>query len=589
MAEFFGGSSKAERTHLSLLLSRKKMASIRDPVAVAGAVAPPAGTATLSELHGSAQAIRVLAPWIEVTGTGAADNPYSCSRADLSALMSCAAVLDNTVGGPAIVASRLSSAQMAALWDAVQSVGDGDSQEPLDLTLEHSRGSLELELSWRRDLLSSSARRAEIVVDVAGLEAVDVGAQAANVPDFLRLGMTWDKGSVASNETGSIEAYSIISYFAPELYSVGGFEDAASTGLAALRRLGSSLTRWLDERTGDPNIAANMTAQELAVTFRDYGVRLLPPPALRIAVAPGNARLSQLTTWLMRLKSIEKGDLTHIQEEVSLLPQALSSGRFLDQLHRILAGASASVVAESLTTLAKASGAADTTPSLKLASQLNVWLRGNHRATLDAASGDAAAKVTAIVQACADRESRAAQMTLAAASGRTAPTAGVDASSVGSSGPTVTRLSKADGPQIEALMLDGRFPAAVRKVEAILHDSSQQSHLALQLALSGASAGHPDGQPFALLVQIGCGHMAANALAITTKLNTIHTMHARMLGSVTGALVSESHVHHTDKRLAKEFHSNDWGLAAAKDSDKSVINFVAARNLGAHHTRGSHP
>ena len=133
VAEFFGGSSKAERTHLSLLLSRKKMASIRDPVAVAGAVAPPAGTATLSELHGSAQAIRVLAPWIEVTGTGAADNPYSCSRADLSALMSCAAVLDNTVGGPAIVASRLSSAQMAALWDAVQTVGDGDSQEPLDL------------------------------------------------------------------------------------------------------------------------------------------------------------------------------------------------------------------------------------------------------------------------------------------------------------------------------------------------------------------------------------------------------------------------------------------------------------------------
>ena len=266
-------------------------------------------------------------------------------------------------------------------------------------------------------------------------------------------------------------------------------------------------------------------------------------------------------------------------EEAAALPRVLATHFFLPQLARLIGGASADVVAESLSRLARAAGWQSESTSLRLAERVEAWLSVSHRATIDVATGDAASKVGAIEQAVVDKASRAASLS-SAAGGRSTGAAATDPGFAPGAGPVNSRLQQTDAPAVERLMLNGTFAHAVRKAEAVLGDPAQPDHLALQLALSGASRGHPEGRPFALLVQIAWNHTAASALSVTAKLHGLHGLHPRMLGAIAGQLVCPDHIHHVARQLAKEFSSNDWGSSAPKVADKSFVNFVAARNSG---------
>ena len=266
-------------------------------------------------------------------------------------------------------------------------------------------------------------------------------------------------------------------------------------------------------------------------------------------------------------------------EEAAALPRVLATHFFLPQLARLIGGASADVVAESLSRLARAAGWQSESTSLRLAERVEAWLSVSHRATIDVATGDAASKVGAIEQAVVDKASRAASLS-SAAGGRSTGAAATDPGFAPGAGPVNSRLQQTDAPAVERLMLNGTFAHAVRKAEAVLGDPAQPDHLALQLALSGASRGHPEGRPFALLVQIAWNHAAASALSVTAKLHGLHGLHPRMLGAIAGQLVCPDHIHHVARQLAKEFSSNDWGSSAPKVADKSFVNFVAARNSG---------
>ena len=97
-------------------------------------------------------------------------------------------------------------------------------------------------------------------------------------------------------------------------------------------------------------------------------------------------------------------------EEAAALPRVLATHFFLPQLARLIGGASADVVAESLSRLARAAGWQSESTSLRLAERVEAWLSVSHRATIDVATGDAASKVGAIEQAVVDKASRAASL-----------------------------------------------------------------------------------------------------------------------------------------------------------------------------------
>eukprot|EP00966_Prymnesium_polylepis_P180033 4168752-Prymnesium_polylepis.1 len=70
-------------------------------------------------------------------------------------------------------------------------------------------------------------------------------------------GLMFEKGSLslATPSSGGLSLYSFLVYFAPDLYSQDGFRDPQSVGMQSLRRLSAAFSRWVDERTGDPNYA----------------------------------------------------------------------------------------------------------------------------------------------------------------------------------------------------------------------------------------------------------------------------------------------------------------------------------------------
>ena len=559
------------------------MSSIR-AYALPGPAPVAPGTPKMVELNGTAKALKVMAPWAGISGDGTAGDPMLAPLAEIVSIIGEGAVMDNDGGGLGVFAYGLTADQCSAIWDAVvQDVGSAEQPDALKTDVAYSLGALDTEFNRRRDIIAASARRVEIVIDPVATVALSAHVAVGQLPQFMVNGLMFEKNSLATPSGDGLSLYSFLVYFAPDLYSQGGFHDPQSVGVTSLRRLSATFSRWVDERTGDPNYATTMSDQELSSMLRDFVERLRLPAALRGHAPPGLTRLAQLTALLMRLRSIEHGVKTHCLEEVKLLPIALDTalgGHFLLQLRRILNGCNAQICHDSLLRLARAAGWADPTPSLQLAEQIDTWLYAGHRATLDTATGDAAAKITAVEKACVDKASRAAQMAVSAPTGRSAATAAADASIGAVTGPAVTRLSKTDQPALEQLMTDGRFPRAARKVEAVADDASQPAHAALLLAVGGATAGHSDAPPFALLVQIGWNHMSASALSITSKLGNIHSLHPRMLGAIVGTLVHPEHVHLLCKQLAKEFTCNDWGNCAAKSADKSFINFVAAQNHG---------
>ena len=290
------------------------MASIRDH-AYAGAVPVPPDYVKLVELHGTAQHLLVMAGWLGATGYGSVGNPMVVPLHELVSLLSNAIVLANDGGGPTFLARGINADVLNVVWNALQDVGSGDAPDVLKYDVPYVvRGSLEKELSRRRDILAASPRRGEITLDVATMPLRPNDAAGGDVPGFMINGLAFERGSIGHDESGDLSMYSFLVYFAPDIYNQAGLRDAASTSVTALRRLGSAFARWVNERTGDPGMTATMTDGELGVSLRDYVSRLAMPPAIRGHAPPGPARLAQLTAMLMRIQSIERCEITHLQD-----------------------------------------------------------------------------------------------------------------------------------------------------------------------------------------------------------------------------------------------------------------------------------
>jgi len=151
-------------------------------------------------------------------------------------------------------------------------------------------------------------------------------------------GLRWRMGSIAVENSGALGAYAELLYFAPELYDVGGLHDANLVSVQALRRLGSSFARFMNDRSGDPDMLDDMSDAELGLSFRDFLLRLRAPAALRSFLAPDLGRLVQLTGLLLRLRGISQNTGVHLVEEAAALPRVLATHFFLPQLARLIGG-----------------------------------------------------------------------------------------------------------------------------------------------------------------------------------------------------------------------------------------------------------
>ena len=144
--------------------------------------------------------------------------------------------------------------------------------------------------------------------------------------------------------------------------------------------------------------------------------------------------------------------------------------------------------------------------------------------------------------------------------------------------PAMAVLPPSESSSVERMLADSDFCKAIWKAEGVLADPDEFDHVALRIVTGGATQGNPQNRPYALLAQIAWGHVAASALAITAKLNVLHGLHSNMLGHICGTSVDKKHKLLKMGRLAKQFAAGDWGGVAAKASERSIIDFVAARN-----------
>ena len=96
------------------------------------------------ELNGTAQALKVMAPWAGIAGDGTAGEPMLTPLAEVVSIVGEAAVMDNDGGGLGVFAAGLTADQCSAIWDAVvQDVESAKQPDALNTDVAYSLGALD--------------------------------------------------------------------------------------------------------------------------------------------------------------------------------------------------------------------------------------------------------------------------------------------------------------------------------------------------------------------------------------------------------------------------------------------------------------
>ena len=269
----------------------------------------PLGGVKLFMLTGKAAKLKVAAGYLGAFGGDGEDplDPLLVPAASLSVLLAHGSIVHDTDCNRSPLDSRMTAAQLDNVFGALAgNVGSEEAPDMLDLDEPWPYGALEAELGRRRDVLISKSSHAAITLDPLAFTDLDAGGAMNDIPAFMLPGLRWRMGSIAVENSGALGAYAELLYFAPELYDVGCLHDANLVSVQALRRLGSSFMRFMNDRSGDPDMLDDMSDAELGLSFRDFLLRLRAPVALRSFLAPDLGRLVQLTGLLLRLRGISQ-------------------------------------------------------------------------------------------------------------------------------------------------------------------------------------------------------------------------------------------------------------------------------------------
>ena len=165
------------------------------------------GDGFMLDLSGTALGLRTGCTFITVTGDGSAADPYRIAAQDGEFLAVHLGLMAPAGGAKRLMEWGVSDIQLSTLWDAVQDVGTAEKPEKLDLAKPLHPGAFYSELVRRRDVVAAKPSSAgALLVDQAGMEAVQRGTEYRSVPRAIREALTWDRGGVADPHGGSLLA-----------------------------------------------------------------------------------------------------------------------------------------------------------------------------------------------------------------------------------------------------------------------------------------------------------------------------------------------------------------------------------------------